>query len=142
MREIAARDARNRFGRLLDASRRASVVLTCNGRGVSVVMAVERYQRLRSAAWEHFRATIDGVGEKAVAHELTPSVLTAVLADENLSGRFGTTGPETSGSPELPCRSVDCGGAVHWRADGGQLATVEFVDVGVSTLAVVKAVTG
>ena len=83
MREIAARDARNRFGRLLDASQQAPVLLTRKGRGVSVVMSVAEYERLRGAAWERVRAAADALGREASANGLTPSTLAALLADES-----------------------------------------------------------
>ena len=83
MREIAARDARNRFGRLLDASQRAPVLLTRKGRGVSVMMSVEQYERLRGAAWERLVATMHDLGEEAVTNSLTPALLGELLADES-----------------------------------------------------------
>ena len=83
MKEITARDAKNRFGVLLDASQRAPVLLTKKGRGVSVVMSIEHYERLRGAAWERLAATMDATGEEASSNALTPAVLNALLADEN-----------------------------------------------------------
>lgn len=83
MREIAARDARNRFGRLLDASQRAPVLLTRKGRGVSVMMSVEQYERLRGAARERLAAAMHDLGEEAVTNSLTPALLGELLADES-----------------------------------------------------------
>lgn len=83
MKEITARDAKNRFGLLLDASQRAPVLLTKRGRGVSVVMSVEQYERLRSAAWERLAATMDVLGEEAARNSLTPALLSELLADES-----------------------------------------------------------
>lgn len=83
MREIAARDARNRFGRLLDASQRAPVLLTRKGRGVSVMMSVEQYERLRGAAWERLAAAMHDLGEEAATNSLTPALLGELLADES-----------------------------------------------------------
>ena len=83
MREIPARDARNRFGHLLDASQTAPVLLTRKGRGVSVVMSVEQYERLRGAAWERLTATMDALGAEASAKGLTASALGTLLADES-----------------------------------------------------------
>ena len=83
MREIAARDAKNRFGHLLDASQRAPVLLTRKGRGVSVVMSVEQYERLRGAAWERLTATMDALGAEASAKGLTAPALGTLLADES-----------------------------------------------------------
>ncbi len=83
MKEIAARDARNRFGLLLDASQRAPVLLTRKGRGVSVMMSVEQYERLRGAAWERLAAAVDDLGNEAARNSLTPALLGDLLADES-----------------------------------------------------------
>lgn len=83
MKEIAARDARNRFGRLLDAAQRAPVRVTRNGRATGIVMSVKEYERLRGAAWDRLTATMDAMGERAVANGLTDSGLEAILADES-----------------------------------------------------------
>ena len=50
MRKIAARDAKNRFGYLLDAAQSAPVPVTKNGRAVGVMMSMQHYERLRGAA--------------------------------------------------------------------------------------------
>ena len=83
MRKIAARDAKNRFGDLLDASQRAPVLLTRKGRAVSVVMSVDQYERLRGAAWERLTATMDALGQEGSMNALTPSALRDLLADES-----------------------------------------------------------
>ena len=83
MKEMAARDARNRFGLLLDVSQRAPVLLTRKGRGVSVMMSVEQYERLRGAAWERLAAAVDDLGEEAARNSLTPALLGELLADES-----------------------------------------------------------
>ncbi len=83
MREIAAREAKNRFGQLLEASQRAPVTLTRHGRAVSVVMSVEQYDRLRGAAWDRLMRTMDEIGEKAAAAGMTEEILNELLADES-----------------------------------------------------------
>ena len=85
MRRIAAREARNSFGRLLVASQSAPVLVTRKDRPVSVLMSVQQYERLRGAAWERLTQTMDAVGREAAAHGLTESELNALLADEKLS---------------------------------------------------------
>ena len=47
MRKIAAKDAKNRFGYLLDAAQSAPVRVTKNGRAVGVMMSMQHYERLR-----------------------------------------------------------------------------------------------
>lgn len=83
MKEITAREAKNRFGRLLDSAQSAPVCVTKKGRAVSVVMSIEQYERLRGAAWERLTATMDSLGAEAAARGLTESGLEALLADES-----------------------------------------------------------
>lgn len=83
MKQIAARDAKNRFGQLLDAAQSAPVSVTKMGRPVGVVMSVQHYERLRGAAWERLAATMDAIGEEASANGLTEAGLEALLADES-----------------------------------------------------------
>ena len=83
MKEIAAREAKNQFGRLLDASQSAPVCVTKKGRPVSVVMSIEQYQRLRNVAWERLAETMDNLSAEAAAKGLTESRLDILLADES-----------------------------------------------------------
>ena len=82
MREIAARDAKNRFGNLLDAAQSAPVRVTRKGRAVGVMMSVQHYERLRGAVWERLTATMDALGEEASTNGLTEAGLETLLADE------------------------------------------------------------
>ena len=83
MKEIAAREAKNRFGRLLDAAQRGPVCVTKKGRAVSVMMSMEQYERLRGAAWARLTETMDSLGAEADARGLTDGGLEALLADES-----------------------------------------------------------
>ena len=83
MREIAAREAKNRFGNLLDVAQSAPVCVTRKGRAVGVVMSVQHYERLRAATWERLAATADALGEEASKNGLTDTRLEALLADED-----------------------------------------------------------
>ena len=82
MKEIAARDAKNRFSHLLDTAQSAPVRVTRKGRAVGVMMSMQQYERLRGAAWERLTATMDALGEEASAKGLTEAGLEALLADE------------------------------------------------------------
>ncbi len=46
MQHISAREAKNRFGRLIDEARAAPIAIGKRGRAVVVVLAVEEYERL------------------------------------------------------------------------------------------------
>ena len=83
MKEITARDARNRFGYLLDAVQSVPVRVTKKGRAVGVMMSVQHYERLRGATWERLTMTMDALGERAAENGLTEARLKALLADEN-----------------------------------------------------------
>ena len=83
MKEMAAKDAKNRFGRLLDAAQSAPVRVTRNGKSVGVMMSVQQYERLRGAAWERLTTTMDALGREASARGLTEAGLEALLADES-----------------------------------------------------------
>ena len=83
MKEITARNARNRFGYLLDAAQSAPVRVTKKGRAVGVMMSVQHYERLHGATWERLTMTMDTLGERAAENGLTEARLKALLADEN-----------------------------------------------------------
>ena len=82
MREIAAREAKNQFGQLLDAAQTGPVRVTKKGRPVGVVMSMQQYQRLRGAAWARLTETMDRLGAEARARGLTDADLEALLADD------------------------------------------------------------
>ena len=82
MREITARDAKNRFGQLLQSAQQGPVRVTRNGTPVGVVMSVQQFERLRGAAWERLTATMDRLGEEASARGLTDTVLESLLPDD------------------------------------------------------------
>jgi antitoxin Phd len=58
MKTIAAKDAKNGFGRMLDAAQREPVTIEKHGRAVAVVLSLEEYQRLEALddAWWAARA--------------------------------------------------------------------------------------
>ena len=85
MREIAARDAKNRFGKLLDAAQKGPVRVTRKGRAAGVVMSVQHYERLRGAAWERLTAAMDALGDEASTNGLTEASLEA-LSREAIAG--------------------------------------------------------
>ena len=82
-KEVAARDAKNRFGQLLDAAQSGPVRVTRKGRAVGVMMSVQQYERLRGAAWERPTTTMGALGKEASAKRLTKGQLEALLADES-----------------------------------------------------------
>lgn len=83
MKQIAATEAINRFGQLLDAVQSAPVQVTKKGRAVSVMMSIQHYERLHSAAWERLLATMDTLGGEASTNGLTEARLATLLSDDN-----------------------------------------------------------
>ncbi|MDE2980513.1 MAG: type II toxin-antitoxin system Phd/YefM family antitoxin [Gemmatimonadota bacterium] len=83
MREVTAKEAKNRFGRLLESAQRAPVRVTRNGRPVGVMMSMQQFERLRGVAWERLADTMDTLGREASARGLTDSELESLLADES-----------------------------------------------------------
>ncbi len=67
MTQIADREARNRFGQVLDAAQRSPVRVTKKGRPVGVMMSKKQYERLRGAAWERLATAMDATSEEASA---------------------------------------------------------------------------
>ena len=83
MREIAAKEAKNRFGQFIDSAQRAPVCVTKQGRAVGIMMSVDQYERLRGAAWERVSQTLDRIGKQAAEAGLTDVELDSLLADES-----------------------------------------------------------
>jgi|TARA_R110000772_G_scaffold90990_11_gene187454 prevent-host-death family protein len=50
MKTLSARDAKNRFGYLIDTARQEPVSVEKHGRPVVVVLSIEDYERLTNAA--------------------------------------------------------------------------------------------
>ena len=59
MRRVAALEAKNRFGELLDAAQREPVTIEKHGRAVAVVVSAEDYKELEAAKLAALRARID-----------------------------------------------------------------------------------
>ncbi len=83
MKQIAAREAKNRFGVLLDAAQSSPVRVTKQGRAVGVLMSVQHYERLRGAAWERLSKTMNAMSAQASAGGLTQEKLEQLLSDES-----------------------------------------------------------
>lgn len=59
MRTIAALDAKNRFGELLDTAQREPVTIQKHGRAVAVVVSAEDYRELEALKLQCLRAEIE-----------------------------------------------------------------------------------
>ena len=83
MREITAKEAKNRFGQLLRSAQQGPVRVTRNGKPVGVMLSVEQFERLRGTAWDRLAAGMDTMSQKAATNGLTPAALESLLADES-----------------------------------------------------------
>lgn len=59
MTRLSARDAKNRFGEMLDAAQRAPVTIEKHGRPVAVVVSAEDYAFIEQMKLDALRAKID-----------------------------------------------------------------------------------
>ena len=80
---MPAREAKNRFGQLLDNAQRGPVRVTKKGRPVGVMMSEAHYQQLRGAAWERLNATAEAMQAEAAENGLDAETLTALLARDD-----------------------------------------------------------
>ncbi len=83
MHVTTVREAKKRFGQLLDAAQRRPVAISKKGRAVTVMLSVEQYERLRGAAWARLASTMDTMSAEAATNGLTDATLEAFLADES-----------------------------------------------------------
>ena len=63
MKSIAAKDAKNHFGEMLDTVQREPLIIEKHGRAVAVVMSAQDYQQMKP---ERLRAKL-AVGEAQLA---------------------------------------------------------------------------
>jgi prevent-host-death family protein len=82
MKTIAATEAKNRLGAVLDAAQREPVVIRRQDRDVAVVLSMTDYERLRSANIRAFLELRDEVAAEAAATGLTDERLMELLSDD------------------------------------------------------------
>lgn len=58
MRTMAAREAKNRFGELLDTAQREPVTIEKHGRAVAVLLSAQDYEDLEAVKRERLRAEL------------------------------------------------------------------------------------
>ena len=81
---LAARDAKNNFGRMLDTAQRRPVTIQKKGRNVAVVLSYEEYehlQKLDDAYWAARAVAAKEDGEMLDAKQ-TKAFLTGLLHEE------------------------------------------------------------
>ena len=81
MKTVAATEAKNRFGAILDEAQREPIVIRRQDRDIAVVLSMAEYERLRSG---NIRAFLDLRNE--IAREAAAKGLTEERVAELLSG--------------------------------------------------------
>jgi prevent-host-death family protein len=83
MKTVAATEAKNRFGAILDDAQREPVVIRRQERDIAVVLSMADYERLRSGNVRAFLDLRNEVAAQAAAAGLTPEKLANVLAGDD-----------------------------------------------------------
>lgn len=82
MTTIAANEAKQSFGKVLDSAQREAVLIQKHNRPAAVVLSAQEYERLRGINAAEFAAFCDQVGARAEKAGLTKKGLTELLRDE------------------------------------------------------------
>jgi len=82
MKKVAATEAKNRLGALIDDAQREPIVIQRQDRDVAVIVSMREFERIRSAHISAFRETWHNVAATAKRNGLTEKKLKALLEDE------------------------------------------------------------
>ena len=83
MKTVAATEAKNRLGAILDDVQREPVVIRRQDRDIAVVLWMAAYERLRTGNVQAFLELRNQVANEAAANGLTEERLNELLADED-----------------------------------------------------------
>lgn len=81
MTMIAANQAKQNFGQLLDAAQREPVLIQKHNRPAAVLLSTQEYDRLRGLNRSEFMDFCQKVGERAEKAGLTEDRLTEMLSE-------------------------------------------------------------
>lgn len=82
MKSVAATDAKNRLGAILDEAQREPIVIRRQDRDIAVVLSMADYERLRSGNLRAFLDLRKEVAAEATAKGLTDERLAELLTDD------------------------------------------------------------
>lgn len=80
MRTIASREAKDRFGALLDSVQNEPVTILKNGRPTAIVLSPTEYARLGGSR-ERIFSLVDQMQQEAKSNGLTQDILDDILND-------------------------------------------------------------
>ena len=83
MKKVAATEAKNRLGAILDEAQREPIVIQRQDRDVAVVLSMAEFERIRGSNVAAFIEASKAVAAEAKAKGLTAKKLAALLADED-----------------------------------------------------------
>lgn len=83
MKSVAATEAKNRFGAILDDAQREPIVIRRQDRDIAVVLSMADYERLRAGNIQAFLELRNQVAAEAAANGLTEKRLKKLLADDD-----------------------------------------------------------
>jgi prevent-host-death family protein len=83
MKRVAATEAKNRLGAILDDAQREPIVVRRQDRDIAVILSMADYERLRSGNHEAFVEMRRAVAAQTAANGLTPTTLARLLADDD-----------------------------------------------------------
>ena len=83
MKTVAATEAKNRLGAILDEAQRQPVVIRRQDRDIAVVLSMAEYERLRAGNVRAFLELRNEVAKRAAAAKLTPRKLARLLTEDD-----------------------------------------------------------
>jgi len=83
MKVVAATEAKNRLGAILDDAQREPVVIRRQDRDIAVVLSMADYERLRAGNIQAFLDLRKDVAAEAARKGLTPKRMATLLADDD-----------------------------------------------------------
>ena len=83
MKKVAATEAKNRLGAILDEAQREPIVIQRQDRDVAVVLSMAEFERIRGSNVAAFLDASKAVAAEAKSRGLTAKKLAALLADED-----------------------------------------------------------
>jgi prevent-host-death family protein len=83
MKFVAATEAKNRLGAILDEAQREPIVIRRQDRDVAVIMSMAEFDRIRASNIDAFLAASKALAAEAKAKGLTAKKLASLLADED-----------------------------------------------------------
>jgi prevent-host-death family protein len=83
MKRVAATEAKNRLGALIDDAQREPVVIQRQDRDVAVILSMAEFDRIRARNVAAFLEASKAVAAEAKAKRLTAKKLASLLADDD-----------------------------------------------------------